>query len=441
MVAATNTSPPWGARPPIGLDPLSWSALIIFAGQCLTVALFGEFPFPFDEHAHFSYAWHVLQTGEILPSLDDLRLIDAGSLARWSDDSNYVNHPSAYYVLMAWAAASFGLSPDQLVLPWRLLNVALAVGGLALVLRLGQEAGWSAPAHAAFIVLIAFNPTLPVLGGIISNDNLAFFGGSLCCLGSFRLLSGYCTRAVWLTAGSGLLIAAFAKLTAALLCGLLLGCALAWLVAARGFVELRRWPAVFCLILCCLTLVPYLPFLLQYGSPAPFTAGQAAKFASRLAELPQWQGERLGLSAYVLHFLGSLLVYWPPITPVSRAQTTLLALPATCLILSLVGVLGAVVATRRRATDPTARFVICGVIAMTAMLAVHLEFTFARHQETGWLRGVYPRYYFPLLPILPAACAWLIHHCASRAQAWALAGLVITFSLCYEATYRLRDSF
>ena len=84
---------------------------------------------------------------------------------------------------------------------------------------------------------------------------------------------------------------------------------------------------------------------------------------------------------------------------------------------------------------------ICGVIAMTAMLAVHLEFTFARHQETGWLRGVYPRYYFPLLPILPAACAWLIDRWASRTQAWALAGLVITFSLCYVATYRLRDPF
>jgi hypothetical protein len=441
MVAATSTSPPWGARAPIGLDPLSWSALIIFAGQCLMVALLGEFPFSFDEHAHFSFAWHIFKTGDILPSLDDLRLIEPGSLARWSNDPNYLNHPSAYYVLMAWAAALFGLSPDQVVLPWRLINVALATGGLALVLRLGQETGWSAPAHAAFIVLTAFNPTLPVLGGIVSNDNLAFFGGSLCCLGSFRLLSGQCTRAVWMTAGAGLLIAALAKLTAALLCGLLLGCTLAWLVATQGMVVLRRWPAIFCLIVCCLALVPYLPFILQYGSPAPFTDGQAAKVASRLAELPQWQEQRLGFTAYLLHFLGSLVVYWPPITPVTRAQTALLAMPVTCLILSLVGVLGAVVATLRRPADPTARFVICGVIAMTAMLAVHLEFTFARHQETGWLRGVYPRYYFPLLPILPAACAWLIHHCAIRTQAWALACLVMTLSLCYEAVYRLRDPF
>jgi hypothetical protein len=42
------------------------------------VALFGKFPSPFDEHAHFSYAWHILQTGEVLPSLDELRLIEPG---------------------------------------------------------------------------------------------------------------------------------------------------------------------------------------------------------------------------------------------------------------------------------------------------------------------------------------------------------------------------
>jgi hypothetical protein len=95
MVATTDTLPSWGARAALGLDLLSWSALIIFAGQCLIVALFGKFPFPFDEHAHFSYAWHILQTGEILPSLDELRLIEPGPLARWSNDPNYLNHPSA----------------------------------------------------------------------------------------------------------------------------------------------------------------------------------------------------------------------------------------------------------------------------------------------------------------------------------------------------------
>ena len=95
-------------------------------------------------------------------------------------------------------------------------------------------------------------------------------------------------------------------------------------------------------------------------------------------------------------------MYWPPVTPASMAEIALLALPATCLALSLIGVVGALLATRRRADDPTARFVLAGTTAIAVMVAVHFGFTFVRHHETGWLRGVYPRYYFPLLAVLLA---------------------------------------
>jgi len=73
---------------------------------------------------------------------------------------------------------------------------------------------------------------------------------------------------------------------------------------------------------------------------------------------------------------------------------------------------------------------------MAVMAAVHLEFTFARHQETGWLRGVYPRYYFPLLAVLPAACAWLIERCGQPSRRWALAGLLIAATLAYDLLHR-----
>ena len=39
---------------------------------------------------------------------------------------------------------------------------------------------------------------------------------------------------------------------------------------------------------------------------------------------------------------------------------------------------------------------LCGVLALAAIMVIHLGFTFERHLETGWLKGVYPRYYFPL---------------------------------------------
>ena len=222
MVAATCTPSPHAGSGSAALDWLLWTALIIFVLRCLGYACFGSFPNGFDEGAHFSFALHVLQSGEVLPAFTDLRLVDAEGLAGWTDRPNYLNHPSAYYVLMAAVAAPFELAAADLIRFWRLLNVALTAVVVALILRLGREAGWSAPSQAAFATLVALNPALPVLGGIVSNDNLAFLGGALTCLGAFRLLSGKRSRGVWMTAAAGVLLAGLAKLTAVLLCGLLL---------------------------------------------------------------------------------------------------------------------------------------------------------------------------------------------------------------------------
>lgn len=438
MVAAACTPSPRAGVSWPGFDRLYWIALIVFAGRCLMVAWFGHFPNAYDEHAHFSYALHVLQTSEVAPSLDDLRLTDPSAPARWSEQRNYLNHPSPYYVLMAWAARPFDLSAPGLIRLWRLFGAALAALGLALMLRLGREAGWSAPAQTAFVTLIALNPTLPVLGGIISNDNLALVGGALTCLGVFRLLAGARSGGVWMTAAAGVLIASVAKLTAALLCGLLLAFALAWLIAGSGLAVIRSWQAWLCLSAAALGAGPYLALIIEHGSPAPFTAGQAAILASRLAEMPEWQSSRLGFWPYVAHFWQSLLVYWPPVTPANSAQVALLALPATCLGLSLIAALGAMRAVAAgRGDDPTACFVACGTLAMAVMLMVHLGFTFARHQDTGWLRGVYPRYYFPLLAVLPAACAWLIERCRGEAHRRALAGVVIATTVGYDVLHRV----
>jgi hypothetical protein len=378
--------------------------------------------------------------GEILPTFADLRLIDASSVDRWTDQPSYLNHPSAYYVLMAWAAAPFELPAAELVRPWRLMNVTLAVGALVVVLRLGQEAGWSAPAQAAFVTLIAFNPTLPVLGGIVTNDNLAFLGGALCCLGVFRLLAGQRSGGAWITVALGALLAALAKLTAAVLCSALLACALAWLVAQEGWAVLRRWPVALCLIACCLGLLPYLLLILQYGSPAPFTDGQAAMLASRLAELPDWREQRYGLLAYLGHFAQSLLVYWPPAPPETRLEIALLAAPAACLGIAALGIARAVIAMRRGTGDAMAVFVICGGLALGMVMLIHLGFTYQRHLETGWLRGVYPRYYFPLLPVLSAACAWLVSSCGRGRPAIWLAGALVALAVGYDLTHSLAIS-
>ena len=86
MVAAACMSSRAGATW-LGVDRLSWIALIVFTGRCLAVAWFGPFPNAYDERAHFSFALHVLQTGDILPSLDALQHLSAHAEDLLRDDA------------------------------------------------------------------------------------------------------------------------------------------------------------------------------------------------------------------------------------------------------------------------------------------------------------------------------------------------------------------
>jgi hypothetical protein len=92
---------------------------------------------------------------------------------------------------------------------------------------------------------------------------------------------------------------------------------------------------------------------------------------------------------------------------------------------------------RRLTTDPTARFVLGGTLAMAVMAAAHLEFTFARHQETGWLRGVSPRYY-SLAGGSAGGVRLADRTLRAPARSWALAGVLIAATVAYDVLYRVQ---
>ena len=101
------------------------------------------------------------------------------------------------------------------------------------------------------------------------------------------------------------------------------------------------------------------------------------------------------------------------------------AAPLASLLLAGGGLLIAIDSVRRGSREPAAMLVLCGASATLVVLAIHLDFTFARHLETGWLKGIYPRYYFPLLVIIPAACAIAV----ARLRSWPIAALIVAASL------------
>jgi Predicted membrane protein (DUF2142) len=436
------------ARPPVGgsdrVARLHAAVLIIFAGRCLIIAFFDSFPSAFDELAHLSYVLHLAENGGLFPAFGDLRMVDPGSPDQWTTQLNYLNHPPPYYLLMSWLVRALPGSPDGLVLGLRLANVLLAVSGVAVLLRFSRQAGWSFPAQVTFAALIVTNPVLPMLGGIVTNDNLAFFGGSLCCLGVLRLLQGERSGGLWLLIAAGFAVAAVAKLTAALLCGALVAFALALGALLQGRMLLdtllrgrRLPPAAGAFVLAAFGCLPYVALALEYGSPAPLTDGQAEMLASRLADLPEWRDQRYGLVAYLGHFAWSLLRLWPPSPPQTRLQLALLAMPALCFAIALAGMARAAFVVGRGGEDTMATFVLCGALAIGTVMLVHVGFTYERHLETGWLRGVYPRYYFPLLAVLPAACAWLVSSCGPGRRATWLAGALLALAIGYDLLRRL----
>jgi hypothetical protein len=412
---------------PGGLSIKLLYRLIVLAhfSLCASFALAAPFAAGFDEHAHLSYIAHIAERGDLAPSFDDMYLVGLDDEPAWTVRRNYLNHPSPYYVALAWLTEALGASGPATVILLRLANAALSAAALALVLQIGLRADWTPSARVVFGVTLATVPTLPILGGLVNNDNLAWFGGALCCLGAFGVLKDGPSGKGLAQLVGGFVLASVAKLTAAMLAGgLLIGTLLA--VGGReGWRSLADRRVLLGLAFASLALLPYIHLWAEYGSPAPYTGGQAAMLEERLAEIPEWRDQRYGLPRYVTHFFWSLVLFWPTLLPRTDFELMLLVAPLTCLWVAAAGFLATVGSVRRGSRDPVEILVLCGVIAMAAVLAVHLGFTFLRHLETGWLKGVYPRYYFPLLAVVPAACAIAV----TRRNSWPVATLIVVLSL------------
>ena len=168
----------------------------------------------FDEVAHTSYVAHIQASGQPWPALERMRLLDPNTF-RFTGVANYLNHPPLFYDLLAVLGPKLEGHPEALLV-FRLIDVAAVAIGLAALLGLGLAARLSRPEFYAYAVPLACIPVLVPLAGSVNNDDLAFVGGALALLGAWQLLAT--GRAAWLAlALTGVIVAAFAKLTGLLL--------------------------------------------------------------------------------------------------------------------------------------------------------------------------------------------------------------------------------
>jgi hypothetical protein len=352
----------------------------------------------FDEVAHVSYIAHLQHSGETWPALQDMRMLDPSTF-RITSEANYLNHPSPYYLLLAYLGPNLEAHPEALIVH-RLFNVAFATIGLAALMAIGLVAQLSRFTLYAYVVPLACIPVLAPLGASVSNDNAAFAGGGIAMLAIWQLLATG-SRAALLAALGGVIVASWAKLTGLLLVGGLVSGVFMWLLWRR---RLQLGWIVWIAIAALLAVAPYVVYIAQYGSPAPDTPAQIGMLKT-VAHASGWDNAgRMSPAAYIVHFMSEFVRGWTP-TLMSRNSPNyaVLAMPLASALCAFVGV---VVSARRIARgheSPMDIVVTTGALAFVGTFVIHVIFSYERHLTFGWMMDAYPRYYLPLAALVPLA--------------------------------------
>jgi hypothetical protein len=372
--------------------------LLLFVVAATLSAIRKDVALGFDEVAHASYVAHLQHSGETWPAFEDMRMLDPSSFG-FASEANYLDHPSPYYVLLARMGPTLEGHPEAILLD-RLINVLLVAIGLAALMAVGLVAELPRLAFYAYIVPIAGIPVLAPLAGAINNDNAAFAGGGIATLAALQLLSTE-SRAWLIAALGGVILASWAKFTALLLVGGLVGGVLLWLLW-RGRLP-SRWVGLI-VIAALLAVAPYVALFVQYGSPTPRTPGQIAMIKSGALAVGWDSAGRMTPASYAAHFVSEFVQEWMPILkPRNALNYAALAIPITAALCALVGFWVAVRRIAYEKAGPLDIVVAAGMLAFAGTFLIHGIFSYGLHTEFGWQTTAFPRYYLPLAAIVPLA--------------------------------------
>jgi hypothetical protein len=372
--------------------------LLLFIAAATLSAVRKDVTRGFDEVAHASYIAHLERSGETWPAFAEMRMLDPSNFG-FTDEPNYLNHPSPYYGLLARLGPDLEGHPEA-ILVHRLFNVVLAAIGLAALMAIGLVARLPRLTFYAYIVPLACIPVLAPLAGAINNDNAAFAGGGIATLAAFQLLATG-SRASLLAALGGVIVASWAKFTGLLLAGGLVAGVLLWLLW-RGRLPFRWFLPIG--IAALLASAPYVVLFAQYGSPTPMTVGELAMIKTGAAAAGWDSAPRLAPTAFAAHFVSEFVLEWMPILkPRNTLNYAALAIPITAALCAFAGLLLAVRRIAHGKAGPLDIMVASGALAFAGTFVIHGIFGYQLHTEFGWLTTAYPRYYLPLAAVIPLA--------------------------------------
>lgn len=384
-------------RSPLFLAVLTLS----YAGACIAYAL--SVPFfhgtYFDELAQFSYVLHIMETGSPFVDYDRFFLFDADRMSGFTQARNYLFHPPAFYAVMAGIGEFLGQEAADKIVGLRLANVALSTLAFAVMLKVGAKLGLSFAGQFAYALFLLLNPTLTIMGGTITNSNMEMLGGALCTLGAYGVIAGKRNPATLAALYSGFALAALAKLTAGLLCGIILAWAFAVALRYEGSSFLRRRPVSIGLAIAAISIAPYAWHLIEYGSVVPRIPGWAEWNYNRWFRLGN--SSLLEFPDFAAHFLTKFVAMWSPQGGFPIAWVLSLGMYLAILI----GFAYSVRTMLTRPPFPTSIWIVGGGIAVLVVFCLNLATNYLWHVTHGHDISAYPRYYLPLASILAAAFA------------------------------------
>ena len=402
MSLASNLDAPSQQQESAAATYAGWRVCIIVLTLFIAVATLSairkDVTFGFDEVAHVSYIAHLQSAHETWPAFAEMRMLDASAF-RFTDVPNYLDHPPIYYWLLAQIGPGLEGHPDA-VLFYRLINVALVALGLAAWMAIGIVLRLPPLKLYAYVLPLVCIPVLVPLAGAVNNDNAAFAGSGIAAFAAVQLL--ITSHPAWLVAALiGVIIASWAKFTALVLTGGLVGGVLLWLLW-RGRLSWRWIGPIAVAVL--LAAAPYIVFCAQYGNPTPRTPGQLEMFRSIGLAKGWTDAPRLSSVSFAVTFLCEFVTDWMPTQkPRDVLNYTALAIPVATALCALAGLVIAVRRTLSAKAEPLDIIVVAGCLAFAATFMIHGIFAYRLHIEFGWLTSAYPRYYLPLLAIIPLA--------------------------------------
>jgi len=376
---------------------------------------------PPDERAHLSYIHDVMQPGGWMP---DYR---AGGIYLMEDNINYLMHPPLYYIAMGVVGSLAGWDVYAQIHQFRLLNVGLVLIGLGFFIGFCRRMELNWPVTSVLTLSLTAVPMFAYYAGSVNNDNLVYTAVAIVLFGLAQgtarsphpsapaLLPGFGWVAVGYTIAALTKVTAGAFLTFFLLFYLLLE----WRRLSLFFQQSAFWVNAFGAVLVVGGY--YLFAHWQYGSflPSPrylyvltppedlmtfseyaqafwrFMTTRASGVMAHISFTPM-----IGVAVKFYHwmFLGPLLVW---------------------LILRFIPAFRHPDPTRTRLADSL-------VLAVLAVLALHLHIGYGAYSNTGVLGGMQPRYYLYLAPLVLAPAFFLLkRHEIQTLLALPLAALVI----------------